>query len=51
MSAVRLSTHKTGSRDNSKSTENILMKLDSLEIMHALFFSFNVEQLGCYGNK
>jgi hypothetical protein len=51
-----LPVHKTGSRDNAKSTEDILMKLDiwidgSMEIMHVFFFSSYVENSGCYGNK
>jgi hypothetical protein len=48
--------NKTGSRDNTKSTENIFMKLDiwidgSMEIMHVFFFSSYVENSGYYGNK
>jgi hypothetical protein len=44
-------THKLDPR----STENIFMKLEiwvdgSLEIMH-IFFSSNIENSGCYGNK
>jgi hypothetical protein len=54
--SVRPSVHKTGSRDNTKSTENILMKLGiwidgSMEIMHVFFFTSYVENSGCYGNK
>jgi hypothetical protein len=51
------SVHKTGSRDNSRSTyKNIFMKLDmwidgSIEIMHVFFFSSHVENSCCYGNK
>jgi hypothetical protein len=49
--SVRTSVHKTGSRDNAKSAENILMKLDiwidgSMEIMHVFFFSSYVENSG-----
>jgi hypothetical protein len=41
--SVLQSVHKTGSRDNAKSTKNIFMKLDiwidgSMEIMHIFFF-------------
>jgi hypothetical protein len=49
---------KTGSRDNAKSTENVLfyIKLDiwidgSMEIVHVFFCSTYVENSGCYGNK
>jgi hypothetical protein len=54
--SVSPSVHKTGSRDNLKSTENVFMKLDiwidgSMEIMHIFFFSSYVENSGCYGNK
>jgi hypothetical protein len=54
--SVSPSVHKTGSRDNLKSTENIFMKLDiwidgSMEIMHIFFFSSYVENSGFCGNK
>jgi hypothetical protein len=54
--SVSPSVHKTGSRDNLKSTENIFMKLGiwidgSMEIMHVFFFFSYVENFGCYGNK
>jgi hypothetical protein len=54
--SISPSVHKTGSRDNAKSTENIFMKLDiwidgSMEIMHIFIFSSYVENFGCYGNK
>jgi hypothetical protein len=50
------SVHKTGSRDNLKSTENIFLKLDiwidgSMEIMHVFFFSSYVENMKNKINK